>query len=215
MRDPSTQIAGPIDSDLDIERAADILNRGGVIGIPTDTVYGIAASLDHPDAIERLFELKGRPTGKPIPILISSVASVPALAIDVREPVTLFLSEFWPGGLTVVLPGRPGLPRSLTGPDGTVGLRVPDHRIALSVIERVGGAIACTSANIAGSAPALSAHEVSDVFGDRLDYVLDGGQAPNGTASTLVSFSCEELHVLRQGPVSESSLRAAWNATQG
>ena len=158
-----------------IEWAAERIVAGGVIALPTDTVYGIAASLAHEAALERVFAVKNRPEDRVLPILISSTDMLVRIARPIPDEIVLLLDRFWPGPLTVVVPAREGMPAVVTGPDDTVGVRLPNHPLAIEVIDKAGGAIACTSANRSGETPARTAAEVAETLGPELDLILDGG----------------------------------------
>nr|MDQ3045095.1 L-threonylcarbamoyladenylate synthase [Chloroflexota bacterium] len=137
-----------------IEWAAEHVVGGGVIALPTDTVYGLGASLAHGDALRRLFAIKDRPLNKPVPVLLASAAALANVALDFDERVERLLARYWPGPLTVILQGRDGMPPEVTGPDGSIGVRVPNHPVALELLERGGGGLAVTSANRSGEPPA-------------------------------------------------------------
>ncbi len=198
------------DSPRAIEWTADRLLAGGLIAFPTDTVYALAASLAHPDSLDRLAALKRRPPDKPIPVLLASVAS---LALVAREPgarLEALVARFWPGPLTVAVPARAGLPAHVVASDGTVGVRVPNHFLALELLELAGGAVAGTSANRGGATPAQSTPEVIDAFDREIDLILDGGVTPGGVASTVIRCDGDSLRILRDGPISAEDLDAAW-----
>ncbi|MGH2533537.1 MAG: L-threonylcarbamoyladenylate synthase [Thermomicrobiales bacterium] len=192
-----------------IEWAAERLAGGGVIALPTDTVYGIAASLAHANAIRRIFEVKGRNEDRPLPVLVSSTDALLRIA-TVDEHVAFLLDQFWPGPLTVVVPARAGMPVGVIGPDGTVGVRMPNHPLAIEVIEKAGGAVACTSANLTGEAPAITAAQVVDSVGHALDLILDGGHAPGGTPSTVIAVNGTEFAIYREGAIAGVDIRRAW-----
>jgi L-threonylcarbamoyladenylate synthase len=191
----------PVAPTEDIERAIAILRQGGVIAVPTDTVYGIAASLDHPAAIERLFTIKGRAGTKAIPVLVSDINAVRRLSTGISDEAERLVEAFWPGGLTVVVEAVPAIPDEVLRDGTTVGLRMPDNADALAVIAGVGGALAVTSANRSGDAEARSAAEVRLALGDRVDFVLDGGPSSNGPASTVVDATQRPVRVLRVGAI--------------
>lgn len=197
-----------------IEWTAERLRDGGVVSFPTDTVYALAASLSHPGALARIFEIKGRPDDKPLPVLLASPADVRDVSTAVDDAVIALASRFWPGPLTVVVPARASLPPEVLGrdPDGrpTVGVRVPAHFLAIDVIGRAGGAVAATSANRSGQAPARSAAEVAAHLGDGYDLLLDGGIAPGGVPSTVIAVHGDRLEVLREGEIARETLEAAW-----
>jgi L-threonylcarbamoyladenylate synthase len=193
-----------------IEWAAERLAQGGVIALPTDTVYGIAASLSHPAAIARLYDIKGRPSDRPIPILVSSTDMIESYVLRYEEDVGLLLDQFWPGPLTIVLPARKGMPAEVTAGGATVGIRMPNHPLAIEVIARAGGAVACTSANRSGDSPATHASEVAGTLGADLDLILDGGIAPGGVPSTVIEIAEDVIHVHREGGTPSEAVEAAW-----
>ncbi len=191
--------------------AAERLATGGVIAFPTDTVYGIAASLGRGEALRRVFAVKGRPTDRPLPVLLASVDALNRVALDLDPKVALLLERYWPGPLTVVVPARDGMPDEVIGPGGTVGTRVPNHPLAIRLLERAGGALAVTSANRSGSVPACTAPEVAEALGDALDLLIDGGPAPGGVPSTVIAFTGDDLIVLREGAIPARELIGAWS----
>jgi L-threonylcarbamoyladenylate synthase len=194
-----------------IEWAAERLVDGGVVALPTDTVYGIAASLAHSRALKRLYEIKGRPEEHPLPVLVSSPSAVQHIAADLSHDVALLLDRYWPGPLTIVVPARLGMPREVTAGGDTVGIRMPNHPLAIEVIDKAGGAVACTSANRSGEPPARDAQEVAATIGADLDLILDGGVAPGGVASTVVAVDADGLRFVRNGPIPAEHLLATWN----
>lgn len=198
------------DSPRAIEWTADRLVAGGLVAFPTDTVYALAASLAHTASLDRLIALKRRPAGKPIPVLLASTASLVLVARDPDPRLEALGAWYWPGPLTVAVPAREGLPPAVVAADGTVGVRVPNHFLALELLERAGGAVAGTSANRGGEAPARSSDEVIAAFDREIDLILDGGVTPGGFASTVVGLDGDELRVLREGPIPGEQLQAAW-----
>jgi L-threonylcarbamoyladenylate synthase len=194
-----------------IEWAAEEIARGGVVAIPTDTVYGLVASLAHADAIDRIYELKGRPGEQPLPVLVASIDALEHVTSYVDDRVQMLLNEFWPGPLTVVIPSDRNLPRAVLGPGNTVGVRIPNHPLAIEVIGKAGGAVASSSANRSSEAPASTAADVEATFGAELDLILEGGIAPGGRASTVVAIRGGTLKILREGPIDESELQSAWD----
>ncbi|MEZ4507259.1 MAG: L-threonylcarbamoyladenylate synthase [Thermomicrobiales bacterium] len=193
-----------------IEWTAERVASGGVVAIPTDTVYGIAASLAHPAAVERLCQIKGRPTGQPLPVLVSSIDALSHL-VTLDDAVIPLLDAFWPGPLTVVLPTTASLPDQVIGPGNTVGVRLPNHYIAIEVIEKAGGSVACTSANRSGEPPARSAREVAETIGTDLDIILDSGTTPGGVASTVVAIDGATLRFIREGAIPMTEVIRIWD----
>lgn len=197
-----------------IEWTAERLRHGGVVSFPTDTVYALAASLSHPAALARIFDIKGRRDDKPLPVLLSSPREVRNVSTEVDDETIALASRFWPGPLTVIVPARPGLPPEVLGrdPSGrpTVGVRVPAHFLAIEVIERAGGSIAATSANRSGEDPARSAAEVMAQLGHGFDLLLDGGISPGGVPSTVIAIHDDAVTVLREGDIASETVEAAW-----
>lgn len=193
--------AGRIASDADIARAVDLVRRGGVVAIPTDTVYGLAASLDHPLAIERLFSIKGRSGTKAIPILISDLSAFERLTDDLSPSARRLAEQHWPGALTIVVEASHDVPEAVRRDGTTVGVRMPDNADALAIVAAAGGALAVTSANRSGGAEARSADEVRIKLGNRVDFVVDGGPTRMSPPSTVVDATSDPVRVLRQGAV--------------
>ena len=196
-------MSAPVVADDAEGRAAAIavLREGGVVALPTDTVYGIAVALATPGGVERLFEIKGRPAGQGIMLLLASAGQAPG--IGVMGPAATALAEAcWPGGLTVVVPQRPDvpLPAALTGGRPTIGLRVPDHDLPRALAAAV-GPMPTTSANLSGLPEARDAAEIKAQLGDAVELIVDGGRAHGGPASTVVDCTGDRPTVLRDGAI--------------
>jgi L-threonylcarbamoyladenylate synthase len=189
--------------------AVDVLRAGGVVALPTDTVYGIGVALDAEGGIERLFAAKRRPPDKGIMLLLDDAAQ--AADIGVMTPAAQALAEAcWPGGLTVIVPQRPdvALPAALTGGAPTIGLRAPDHD-APRALARAVGPLPVTSANVSGLPEASDAAGILEQLGDAVELVLDGGPAHGGPASTVVDCTTEGIvRILRAGAVPVDRVRA-------
>jgi L-threonylcarbamoyladenylate synthase len=189
------------DGDTARALAVDLLRAGGIVAVPTDTVYGIAADMALTDAIERLFAAKRRPPEKAVAVLLADVEQ--ASTLGVMGPAAQALGErFWPGGLTLVLPVRPGvlLPRVLAGGAPTIGVRVPDHP-APRALARVLGPLPTTSANVSGEPDARDAQEIAALLGDALALVIDGGPIHGGPASTVVDCTLDLPVIRREGAI--------------
>lgn len=202
------RIAG--DDPRALERAATTLDRGGLVVLPTDTVYGVAARLDRPGAIARLYVAKGRPEERPIPVLIASPGELARLTRDLPAGAEAFVARFWPGALTVALPRSAAVPDEVAAGGDTVGLRMPDHPFALALIAACGGALAVTSANRSGEPSLRDPAAVVAAIGGAVDLVVDGGVTPGGLASTVIALDEGGPRVLRAGPIGEAALRVAW-----
>jgi tRNA threonylcarbamoyl adenosine modification protein (Sua5/YciO/YrdC/YwlC family) len=183
----------------DIGPALAALRRGEVIGLPTDTVYGIAADPMQRSAVERLFVAKDRPEIKPIPILAASIEDVRRVAV-IDDDVSAIAGRHWPGGLTLILPRAPAVPDWVGDPGrNTVGVRIPDHPVALEVLTAA-GPLAVTSANRSSEKPAIDAAGAAESLGDSIAVYLPG-VAGGGESSTIVDLSGHEPRILRHGPV--------------
>lgn len=182
-----------------IRRTAQRILRGEVVALPTDTVYGLAAHSASAEAILKLFAIKERDRLKAIPLLISSVGNLPQVCPLVPEWAKLLAARFWPGPVTLVVPGAAGLSRVLTGGTDSVAVRVPDHPVALALIDAVGAPLAVTSANLSGGPETTTAEEVALALGDRVALILDAGRCPGGVASTVVDTTVDPPVVLRRG----------------
>jgi len=169
-------------------RAAQLLRGGGVVAFPTDTVYGLGAAADDELAQKRIYAMKNRPVGMPLILMVAARSQLEGwVHIDARAEAVI--ERWWPGPLTVILHATGG---------GTLGVRIPQHEIALELL-RASGPLMTTSANLHGDEPAMTAEEAGQVPG--LAAVLDGGRAPGGTASTVVDMSGPEIHILREGAI--------------
>jgi len=188
------------------------LRAGGIVAMPTDTVYGVGVALDAPDGLPRLFAAKDRPLDKAIVLLVADVEQV--AAVGVLGPAARVLAErFWPGGLTLVLAQAPGarLPAVLTGGAATIGVRIPDHECPRALAREL-GPLPVTSANVSGQPAAGDAAGVLAQLGQRVDLVLDGGPARGGVPSTVVDCSGEAPRILRAGAIVAADVSAALDA---
>ena len=189
--------------DDEVGRAAaiDALRAGGIVALPTDTVYGIAVALDTPGGIEALFAAKRRRPDKGIMLLLADAAQAPTIGAWPATAAAL-AEAFWPGGLTVIVPQRPDvrLPVALTGGAATIGLRVPDHEAPRALAEAV-GPLPTTPANVSGEPEARDSAGIVAQLGDALALVLDGGPAHGGPPSTIVDCTVEPPRVVRVGAV--------------
>lgn len=182
------------------------LRGGEVVVFPTDTVYGVGCDLWQPEAIETLYWAKRRPKSLPIPVLLSAPEHVTKVARDIPSAFQRLVERFWPGGLTVVLLRHPCVPRALCAGGSTVAVRMPDHRVALRLIAKLGGALAATSANLSGNASPRTAAEALADLGGRVALVLDGGECPGGVASTIVDLVADPPTLLRRGEIEPNTL---------
>lgn len=198
-----------------LEETIHAIQHGGVVAFPTDTVFGLGASLKHPDALERIYRVKGRDKAKPLPVLLSSLDKLDLVTPPPGARVLALLRAFWPGPLTVVLPAIAGLPPQVVASDNTVGVRIPNHSIALALAERAGGALATTSANRSGEPPACSAEDIVAHLPDDIDIVLKGGYSPCGEASTVIRVDNARIATIRVGVIPSNEIEEEWARLAG
>lgn len=192
--DPERPCPGAIDA------AVAVLRGGGLAAFPTETFYGLGASMYREDALGRVFRIKGRPEDKPLLVLVSSIAMARAVA-EVPPVAHELMARHWPGALTLVLRARPGVSPLLTAGTGTIGVRHSGHRIPSALAEKLGEPITAPSANRSGEPPPITAGEVLAAFGEQVDVVLDGGPTPGGLPSTVLDLTVSPPLVRRAGAV--------------
>lgn len=191
------------------EEAARLIAAGELVAFPTDTVYGLGCDLRSPWALERLYAAKRRPRDMAIPVLVASREGARLVAAEGTRLPAALLDRFWPGALTIVVPGRADLPALLTAGRPTVAVRMPDHPLALRLIAAAGGALAVTSANLSGRPSPQTAADVLADLGGRIALLIDGGRAPIGVPSSIVDLSVSPPRLLREGHLPLATLREA------
>lgn len=192
-------------SDGALQEILSFLRAGGVIGFPTDTAYGLGADPFNEAAIRRIFEIKGRPENKPILLLVNSIAMADTVA-HVSDRALALAERFWPGPLTMVLPARAVVPASVTAGTGTIGVRWGGAPFADRLLGALAQPITATSANRTGMPTAVTAAEVQDQLLGYLDLLVDGGELPSRTGSTLLDLTEMPARLLRAGPITEAEL---------
>ncbi len=191
-----------------VQHAADILRSGGLVAFPTETVYGLGADARNEAAVRRIFALKGRPADHPVIVHLASAELLDSWAVNVPDVAYALAEAFWPGPLTLILERQAWVSDVVTGGQETVGLRVPSHPVALSLLGRFGGGVAAPSANRFGHVSPTTAAHVRAEFGDVVP-VLDGGPCTVGLESTILDLSGRAPKVLRPGAISAAQLEAA------
>ena len=186
-------------------RMAEEVLRGGVVAFPTDTVYGLGCSLFDVEAVVMLARLKRRDPTHAVISLIPDPLQAWGLAAQVGEVAERLIDRYWPGPLSLIFRGAPLVPRGVLGQGGTIALRCPRDTLCQRILERIGGPVVSSSANLSGQPPAESAAEVVTVFGNQLDIVLDGGPRHRRPPSTLVDVSGERPRLLRRGALDVTS----------
>jgi tRNA threonylcarbamoyl adenosine modification protein (Sua5/YciO/YrdC/YwlC family) len=186
-----------------IRYAADQIRAGEVLGMPTDTFYGLAADPFNLRAVDRVYEIKTRSRHKPLSLLIESVDQAEELALSLPEEFDQLARKFWPGPLTVIIRAGSKLPLKVTANTGNVALRIPQSKIALAVVQACGIPITATSANLSGAAECTTAEAVRDQLQDRIAIIVDGGTSPREVASTIVDLTDSEARwrILREGAI--------------
>ncbi|MDP2099278.1 MAG: L-threonylcarbamoyladenylate synthase, partial [Methylobacter sp.] len=197
MQEPSSSL---------IDSAADVLRNGGLVAFPTETVYGLGANACDPAAVRRIFEAKGRPADHPLIIHLHSLENLDFWANDITESVWRLAEHFWPGPLTLILKRRHA-PLTVTGGQETVGLRIPNHPVALALLKAFNGGLAAPSANRFGKVSPTRAKHVRAELGDRVDLILEGGPCRMGVESTILSLVDGQPRLLRPGSISLSALQ--------
>jgi L-threonylcarbamoyladenylate synthase len=200
-------------SSPEISRAAEILKRDGVIGLPTETVYGLAASISSESAIQRIFEIKERPFFDPLIVHISNIIQIEKIVAEWPKVAEILSNQFWPGPLTMVLRKYSALSPLITSGLETVGVRMPKHKMTLELIDLV-GPLAAPSANKFGKTSPTSAEHVRREFINEDLFVLDGGPCEIGIESTVISVSESEIKILRPGMITEAMLAEAVKITK-
>jgi L-threonylcarbamoyladenylate synthase len=194
---------------LDVARAVSVLRGGGVIALPTDTLYALTVVARDAGAVERVYAIKGREDGKPLPLFVSGLEMAEGIA-SLNPTARSLAKRFWPGALTIVVKKKPDFNSEALAGGDTVALRVPAHDLARAVIEALDEPVTATSANRSGGPDPVSAEDVQRQLGDEVDLILDAGPCAVGVSSTIVDCTHLEPSILRLGAISEAAiLRAA------
>jgi L-threonylcarbamoyladenylate synthase len=198
-----------------VELAYSLLTQGKLVAIPTETVYGLAADATQPDAIERVFLAKGRPSNHPLIVHLANVSQIwdwgKALTAQTIKDIELLAAYFWPGPLTLIIKKADWVPNIITGQQGTVAIRVPNHPLALALLQKMPNGLVAPSANRFGRiSPTTPAHVLKEL-GDKLEYILDGGPCGVGIESTILNLSGEQPVILRPGMISSEQIASVLN----
>jgi L-threonylcarbamoyladenylate synthase len=191
-----------------VEKAVGVLRNGGVIAMPTDTLYALTAAADDASAVRRVFEIKGRQQGRPLPLFVSGLQMARRIA-EINDMASRLAARFWPGQLTIVVPKRQDYDSEALAGSPTVGLRLPDNAVTNAVVEQLDAPVTGTSANLSGGADPVSAEDVRAQIGDRIDLILDAGPCEHGVGSTIVDCTGEEPVILRHGAIASDRIFAA------
>lgn len=198
--------SGEVPPSSAIDAAVRELEAGYIVGVPTDTAYGLVADVSYTGAADRLFSLKKRSRDHELPVIVYDIEQAMSLAIGVPPAGERLMEKFWPGALTLVLPRNPDFVADLGGDEDTIGVRCPDHIVPRLLCDEV-GPLAITTANLEGAQPAMTAPEVVDLFGDAISVVLDSGRCDRNLA-TVVDVTGFEPKLLREGQISWADIKS-------
>jgi len=216
-RNPTTEVVriDPTNPDpVALAHAADLIASGRVVASPTDTVYGLACRPDEPKAIDAVYEIKGRPRRLPLVLFIPVAGDLARYAAEITPELGRATQRFWPGPLTAIVRASERVPSAVVA-DGTVGIRVPSHPVALGLVRACGGVLATTSANLSGQGATDDPEQVLEQLRGRIVLLLDAGRAPGGVESTVVDFTERPPKVLRLGAIGADELRDVVGPVQG
>ena len=206
---PAGASAPPAETDAALDRAAGLLREGGLVAIPTETVYGLAANALDEEAVDGIFRAKRRPAGNPLIVHVADAGMARSLAGSWPEAAERIAAGLWPGPVTVVVPKGPRVPGIVTAGGETVALRCPDHPLARRLIERAGVPLAAPSANRSEQISPTTAHHILEGLGDKVDLILDAGPCGRGIESTVIDCTVTPPRILRPGPLARDELEAA------
>lgn len=192
----------------DIQEAVALLEQGGLVAFPTETVYGLGADARNPDALQKIFAVKQRPIDHPLIVHLADIAQLVEWAREVSPSAFSLANAFWPGPLTLILQKAPGVLDLITGKQETIGLRIPNHPVAQALLKSFGSGIAAPSANRYGRISPTTAQAVREELGSAVDLILDGGQCAVGVESTIVDVSGKQPKILRPGIITAKQIAA-------
>ncbi len=197
-----------------IARTVQVLKRGGLVALPTDTVYGLAANAADDRAVRRIFEVKGRVRDNPLPLLIASADELAKVANQVPESAQRLAEKFWPGPLTMVVPKSARISDLVTAGRASVAVRVPDYPLIQAILQHCPFPVAVTSANLSGQPALIEAGHVAEVFADRLDLLIHAQPCPGTAPSTVIDLTTSPPTLLRAGPITIAEMRGVIGLVQ-
>ena len=185
-----------------------VIRKGGVIVFPTSTLYGLGVDANNPQAVERIFDIKGRQSHRPLLVLIRDKTCVPELVKEIPPKAVLLMEAFWPGGITVVLHAGERISSRLTGNTGKIGVRVPKHPVAAAIVAQLEGPMTGTSANLSGRGGCSDISYLEEQVSAQLDGVVDAGPLQGGRGSTVIDVTIDPPQILREGTISEHQIQS-------
>jgi L-threonylcarbamoyladenylate synthase len=189
-----------------IAEASSILRAGGIVAYPTETFYGLGADGQNEEAVKKIFLIKGRNFKNPISVIIGDTNDVRGLVEEIPALALHLMERFWPGALTIIFKASPDISHLLTSGTGKIGIRLSSHPVATALAKKLGHPITATSANLSGKDECTRADEVVEGIGDQIDAVIDGGQTPGGSGSTIIDVTTDPPAILREGVISRYKL---------
>ena len=193
----------------DIAEAAEVIKNGGLVAVPTETIYGLAANGLSEAAVEKLFEAKGRPETNPISLFVADMKDAEQFCRDIPDEAYVLGGQFWPGPLTMILKRRENVPDIITAGSDSVGVRCPDNALTLELLKKAGVPLTGTSANISGQPGANNIAEVMAYFDGKIERAIDGGECTGGVPSTVLDMTGDRPRILRQGALSREDIEDA------
>jgi len=190
----------------DLSYAVEVIQRGGLVAVPTETVYGLAGNGLDAKAVAKIYDVKGRPAIKPLSLLVPDLSVAETVCTEIPESARLLAEAFWPGPLTIVLPSGGAVPDIVTAGGDTIGVRCPDHPKTLEFLRLAGVPVAAPSANVSDKPSPKSAEDVLAYFDGKIDCVIDGGVCTLGVESTIVLLTQDNFRILRQGALPEEEI---------
>ncbi len=198
----------PICSDQDIKLIKEVLDTGGIIGLPTDTFYGLGANPLNEEAVKTIYRIKKRPTNKPFTILVDSVKTLNNFVSGITTDMEKLMGAFWPGPLTILFSVMPLMPPKLSAYSGKIGARIPDHVVTRYLLEKIGHPLTGTSANISESENITTAAGVEKALGPQLNLIIDAGECPGGKESTVIDPTVSPPVIIRDGAISREEIES-------
>ncbi|UXX78983.1 L-threonylcarbamoyladenylate synthase [Reichenbachiella carrageenanivorans] len=195
----------------DILHAAALLRAGKLVGVPTDTVYGLAGHAQKTETLQEIFLVKKRPQDKPLIAQVDHLEKATGFVKNIPNHARILAEKYWPGALTLIFEATPEVSPIMLSNGKTMGLRVPDHEMTLALLRQLDFPLAVTSANLNGQPSPTTAEEVNEQLGDQIEYILDGGTSLHGLESTIVGFENKMPVIFRQGAISEKEILATLN----
>ena len=184
-----------------VMEAVNILKAGGIIAYPTESFYALGAMALDEKAVKKIFDLKNRPYGKPLPLIVDDLQTLLTASKEIPDQANDLMKKFWPGPLTMIFEARKEVTLLITGESRKVAVRIPGESVALQIAKAIKAPVTATSANLSSNPPAINAEAVLSYFGENIDLILDGGQAPGGKPSTIIDITVTPPRILREGSI--------------